>query len=139
LRLLATVPAAATTYTDTGPPITTLSSNIAVPATGTFGVNVADTSRFTWSPNTIAIGWSGTITCTGPNTGTRFEGCTGGASGTYPSGTSVVQVRTTASPIDAAPPLATLNVSLVVDETPADTAQRFTLSDAISLRNSGRG
>jgi prepilin-type N-terminal cleavage/methylation domain-containing protein len=34
--------------------------------------------------------------------------------------------------------LATLNVSLVLDKTPADTRQRFTLNDAISLRNSGR-
>jgi hypothetical protein len=50
----------------------------------------------------------------------------------------VFQDRTTASPVDAAPPLATLNVSLMLDLTPANTMQRFTLSDAISLRNSGR-
>ena len=67
-----------------------------------------------------------------------FTGCTGGLAGTYPSGTNVFQDRTTASPVDAAPPLATLNVSLVLDQTPANTSQRFTLSDAISLRNSGR-
>jgi prepilin-type N-terminal cleavage/methylation domain-containing protein len=36
------------------------------------------------------------------------------------------------------PPLATLNVSLLADQTPADSSQRFTLNDAISLRNSGR-
>ena len=30
------------------------------------------------------------------------------------------------------------NVSLVVDQTPADAKQRFTLTDAISLRNSER-
>ena len=38
----------------------------------------------------------------------------------------------------ASPPLGTVGVSLVVDATPADTRQRFTLSDDITLRNSGR-
>jgi prepilin-type N-terminal cleavage/methylation domain-containing protein len=132
LRLLATVPT--TSWTDTGPPLTTLSSNVTLPSTM---VPVVDTSTFTWSPNTISFGPSGTVTCTG-KTATSFIGCSGGLTGTYPSGTNVVQDRTTASPVDGAPPLATLNVSLVLDQTPANTLQRFTLSDAISLRNSGR-
>jgi prepilin-type N-terminal cleavage/methylation domain-containing protein len=134
LRLLGTVTAPTTSYTDTGPAITTLSSNVTLPA-GT--IPVADTAKFT-SPYTIAFGASGTITCAGPNTATSFVGCTGGVVGTYPSGTSVFQVLTAATPAAAAPPLATLNVSVIVDQTPADTAQRFTLKDAISLRNSGR-
>ena len=132
LRLLTTV--ATTSWTDTGPPLTTLSSNVTLPTTT---IPVVDTSTFNWSPNTISFGPSGTVTCTGKSA-TSFTGCSGGLAATYPSGTSVFQDRTTASPIDAAPPLATLNVSLVLDQTPADTSQRFTLSDAISLRNSGR-
>ena len=100
-------------------------------------IPVVDTSTFTWSPNTISFGTSGTVTCTG-KTATSFTGCSGGLAGTYPSGTQVFQDRTPSSPVDAAPPLATLNVSLVLDQTPANTSQRFTLSDAISLRNSGR-
>jgi len=132
LRLLATVPT--TPWTDTGPALTTLSNNVTLPSTT---VPVVDTSTFTWSPNTISFGPSGTVTCTG-KTATSFIGCSGGLTGTYPSGTNVVQDRTTASPVDGAPPLATLNVSLVLDQTPANTSQRFTLSDAISLRNSGR-
>jgi prepilin-type N-terminal cleavage/methylation domain-containing protein len=132
LRLLTTVPT--TSWTDTGPPLTTLSSNVTLPSTT---IPVVDTSTFTWSPNTISFGPSGTVTCTG-KTVTSFVGCSGGLAGTYPSGTNVFQDRTTASPVDGAPPLATLNVSLVLDQTPANTLQRFTLSDAISLRNSGR-
>jgi prepilin-type N-terminal cleavage/methylation domain-containing protein len=132
LRLLATVPT--TSWTDTGPPLTTLSNNVTLPSTT---IPVVDTSTFTWSPNTISFSPSGTVTCTG-KTATSFIGCSGGLTGTYPSGTNVFQDRTTASPVDGAPPLATLNVSLVLDQTPANTLQRFTLSDAISLRNSGR-
>jgi len=134
LRLLGTVGAGTTSYTDTGPALTALSSSVTLPA-GT--VPVGDTSKFTWSPNTISFGSSGTVTCTG-KTSNSFIGCSGGAAGTYPSGATVQQERTPASPADAAPPLATLNVSLVVDETPANAVQRFTLRDAISLRNSGR-
>ena len=134
LRLLGTVGAGTTSYTDTGPALTALTGNVTLPA-GT--IPVGDTSKFTWSPNTISFGSSGTVTCTG-KTSNSFLGCSGGAAGLYPSGTSVQQERTTASPADPAPPLATLNVSLVVDETPANAVQRFTLQDAISLRNSGR-
>jgi hypothetical protein len=134
LRLLATVTAPTTSWTDTGPPLTTLSSNVTLPNAT---IPVVDTSTFNWSPNTIFLATSGTVTCTG-KTATSFTGCSGGLAGTYPSGTNVFQDRTAASPVDAAPPLATLNVSLVLDQTPANTSQRFTLSDAISLRNSGR-
>ena len=38
-----------------------------------------------------------------------------------------------------APPLGTVGISLVVDQTPGNTSQRFTLTDDIVLRNSGRG
>ena len=134
LRLLGTVGAGTTSYTDNGPPTTTLTSNVTLPAGA---IPVADTSAFTWSPNTISFSSAGTVTCTS-KTATSFTGCSGGASGTYASGTLVSQAQTSASPAASAPPLATLNVTLVTDETPADTVQRFTLKDAISLRNSGR-
>jgi type II secretory pathway pseudopilin PulG len=134
LRLLGTVTAPTTSYTDTGPPLTTLSSNVTLP-NGT--IPVADTSSFTWTPNTISFSTSGTVTCA-TKTLTSFTGCSGGLAATYPSGTQVFQERTPASPADPAPPLATLNVSLVLDSTPVDAKQRFTLNDAISLRNSGR-
>jgi hypothetical protein len=134
LRLLATVSAPTTSYVDTGPAITTLSSAVTLP---TASIPVVDTSKFTWSPNTIAFGPSGIVTCA-TKTSTSFTGCTGGVAGSYPSGTLVFQMRTAASPVDGSPPLATLNVALVADATPADTSQRFTLNDAISLRNSGR-
>jgi hypothetical protein len=132
LRLLATVNT--TSWTDTGPPLTTLTNNVTLPNTT---IPVVDTSTFNWSPNTISFGPSGTVTCTGKSP-TSFTGCSGGLAGTYPSGTSVFQDRTAASPVDPAPPLATLNVSLVLDQTPADASQRVTLADAISFRNSER-
>jgi prepilin-type N-terminal cleavage/methylation domain-containing protein len=134
LRLLGTVGGGTTSYTDTGPALTSLTSSVTLPA-GT--IPVGDTSKFTWPANTISFGSSGIVTCTG-KTSTAFLGCSGGTGGPYPSGTTVQQERTAASPADPAPPLATLNVALVVDETPADAVQRFTLQDAISLRNSGR-
>ena len=134
LRLLGTVGAGTTSWTDNGPALTTLTGNVTLPA-GT--IAVGDTSKFTWSPNTISFGSSGTVTCTS-KTSNSFLGCSGGTAGTYTAGTTVQQERTVASPVDQAPPLATLNVSLVVDDTPANTMQRFTLKDAISLRNSGR-
>jgi type II secretory pathway pseudopilin PulG len=40
--------------------------------------------------------------------------------------------------VTAGPPLATVGVKLVIDQTPADTNRRFTLADTIALRNSGR-
>jgi hypothetical protein len=134
LRLLATVTAPTTSYTDNGPAITSLTSAVTLPTTS---IPVADTSKFTWSPNTISFGSSGTVTCTG-KTSNSFTGCSGGVAGTYPSGTAVFQTTTAASPVSQSPPLATLNVSVVADQTPADAKQRFTLNDAISLRNSGR-
>jgi prepilin-type N-terminal cleavage/methylation domain-containing protein len=134
MRLLATVAAPTTSYPDTGPPTTALSSAVTLPSGA---IPVASTSAFTWSPNTIQFGSSGTVTCTS-QTSTSFTGCSGGVAGAYPSGTPVFLVRNAATPADPAPPLATLNVSLVLDQTPADTQARFTLQDAISLRNSGR-
>jgi prepilin-type N-terminal cleavage/methylation domain-containing protein len=115
-------------------PTTTLSAAVTLPSAT---ISAAATDKFNSGANTISFGSSGTVTCTG-KTATSFIGCSGGLTGTYPSGTNVFQDRTTASPVGAAPPLATLNVSLVLDQTPANTSQRFTLSDAISLRNSGR-
>ena len=72
---------------------------------------------------------SGTITCTG-TTATSFTGCSGGHAGQYPPGMPVFSASS------APPPRATLYVSLVTDQTPADANQRFTLVDAIVLRNS---
>jgi hypothetical protein len=63
-------------------PVTTL------PASTT--VNVASTLGYNSGANTIAVGASGAVTCTGISA-TSFTGCTGGASGTYPTGTTVAR------------------------------------------------
>jgi hypothetical protein len=73
----------ATTLTS---PVTTL------PASTT--INVASTADYNPGANTISVGSSGAVTCTGI-TSTSFTGCTGGTGGTYPTGTSVA--RATAS------------------------------------------
>jgi hypothetical protein len=111
-----------------GPPLTTLNPDLTLTG-GTFTVAVAGTSSFT-APYTISFGSSGTVTCAA-KTATSFTGCVGGLAGTYPTGTQVFQDG-------GVSPLTTLNVSLVADQTPGDASQRFTLSDAISLRNSRR-
>ena len=98
LRLLDTV--TAPPYTDRGPAITSLSSGVTLPTTS---IPVADTAKFTWSPNTISFGSSGTVTCTG-QTATAFTGCSGGVAGSYPSGTPVFQATTAASPAVQSPP-----------------------------------
>jgi hypothetical protein len=73
----------ATTLTS---PVTTL------PATTT--INVASTADYNQGANTISVGSSGAVTCTGI-TPSSFTGCTGGGAGTYPTGTTVA--RATAS------------------------------------------
>jgi type II secretory pathway pseudopilin PulG len=40
--------------------------------------------------------------------------------------------------VTSGPPLSTISVQLIVDQTPADTLRRFELDDTIVLRNSGR-
>jgi type II secretory pathway pseudopilin PulG len=127
LRLLGSTASGTTTFVDGGP--TSLSSNLTVPASGTYTIAVVSTVGFNSGANTISFGASGTVTCTG-TTSTSFTGCSGGGAGTYASGTVV---RNASS---LRPPLATLGVSLVLDKTPADTKQRFTVNDDIDLRNS---
>jgi type II secretory pathway pseudopilin PulG len=120
-----------TSYVDTGP--TALSDNpFTLPSTGTFNVNVAGTANFNSTANTIQFGASGPVTCTGTTSApsASFTGCTGGQPGQYATGTPVYSASS------ARPPLATVSVSLPVDETPADAKQRFLLSDDIALRNS---
>jgi Tfp pilus assembly protein PilX len=63
-------------------PVTTL------PASTT--INVASTLGYNPGSNTISVGSSGVVTCTGISL-TSFTGCTGGAAGTYPTGTSVAR------------------------------------------------
>ena len=134
MRLLTTVTAPTTTYTDNGPPLTTLSGNVTLP-NGT--IPVVDTSSFTWSPNTISFSTLGHRDLHRHDADVvhrlqrrpRAQPIRRDAGLPGPDGVE---------PADAAPPLATLNVSLVLDQTPADAKQRFTLNDAISLRNSGR-
>jgi len=133
LRLLkiVTCPCGASpSYVDSG--TTTLSADVTVPSSGTYTVSVASTSSFnSGGANTITFGSVGSVTCTG-TTSTSFTGCTGGTAGTYTSGTTVDNASTTG------PPLATLSVTLTTDKTPADSTQRFSFSDDIALRNSGR-
>ena len=114
-----------TSYVDTGP--TKLTGNPLTLPSATIGV--ASTTNFNLGANTIAFGASGPITCTG-TTATSFTGCTGGAAGQYPQNMPVYSAST------ARPPSAALTVSLALDKTPANTAQRFVLTDNISLRNS---
>jgi len=116
-----------TSYVDVGP--TSLSSNLTVPTSGTYTVAVVSTTGYGASANTITFGGSGNVSCTGA-TSTTFTGCSGGIPGSYASGTVVNSVSATR------PPLSSLNVSLVLDKTPADTKQRFTLNDVVEFRNS---
>ena len=99
------------------------------PANWKLTINVASTSSFNSTANTIQFGASGPVTCTG-TTATSFTGCTGGQAGQYAKGTPVYSASSTR------PPLSTLSVSLPVDLTPADAKQRYVLSDDIALRNS---
>jgi prepilin-type N-terminal cleavage/methylation domain-containing protein len=114
-----------TSYADTGP--TKLTANPLTLPTATIGVE--STTNFSAGANTIAFGASGPITCTG-TTATSFTGCSGGAAGQYPQNMPVYSAST------ARPPAAALAVSLALDKTPANTAQRFVLTDNIALRNS---
>jgi hypothetical protein len=128
VRLLKNVPAATTSYVDTGP--TSLIDNpFTLPSTGTFPVNVASTAGFNSGANTIQFGASGPVTCTG-TTSTSFTVCSGGQPGQYATGTPVYSAST------GRPPLSTLTVTLPIDQTPADAKQRSVLSDDIALRNS---
>jgi hypothetical protein len=68
-------------------PVTTL------PASTT--INVASTLGYNSGPNTISVGASGAVNCTGL-TATSFTGCTGGTAGTYATGASVARATATA-------------------------------------------
>lgn len=70
---------------------TTLTSAVTLPAAT---INVAATTGYNPGTNTISVGPSGVVTCTGI-TATTFTGCTGGAAGTYATGSTVA--RATAS------------------------------------------
>jgi hypothetical protein len=70
---------------------TTLTSAVTLPGAT---INVASTTGYNSGSNTIAVGSSGAVTCTGI-TATTFTGCTGGAAGTYATGARVS--RATAS------------------------------------------
>jgi prepilin-type N-terminal cleavage/methylation domain-containing protein len=123
LRLLKNV--TGTSYVDTGP--TKLTANPLTLPSATIGV--VSTSNFNAGANTIAFGASGPITCTGTSA-TSFTGCSGGQPGQYAQNTPVYNAST------SRPPSAALSVSLALDKTPANTNQRFVLTDNISLRNS---
>jgi prepilin-type N-terminal cleavage/methylation domain-containing protein len=114
-----------TSYIDTGP--TKLTGNPLTLPSATIGV--LSTANFSSGANTIAFGASGPISCTG-TTGTSFTGCSGGAPGQYPQNMPVYSAST------ARPPSTAVSVSLALDKTPANTAQRFVLTDSIALRNS---
>jgi prepilin-type N-terminal cleavage/methylation domain-containing protein len=114
-----------TSYVDNGP--TSLTDNPLTLPSAT--INVASTSGFNAGANTIAVGASGAVSCTG-TTSTSFTGCSGGHAGQYAKGAPVDNASSTQ------PPSATLVVTLPVDLTPVDAKQRFVLADAITLRNS---
>src|SRR5262245_60598837 len=63
-------------------PVTTL------PASTT--INVASTLGYNAGANTISVGSSGAVSCTGISA-TSFTGCTGGVAGTYVTGTTVAR------------------------------------------------
>jgi hypothetical protein len=66
---------------------TTLTSPVTtLPASTT--INVASTTGYNSGSNTISVGSSGAVTCTGI-TATTFTGCTGGTAGTYATGATV--------------------------------------------------
>ncbi len=68
---------------------TTLTSPVTtLPASTT--INVASTTGYNSGSNTISVGSSGAVTCTGI-TSTTFTGCTGGTAGTYATGTTVAR------------------------------------------------
>ena len=131
LRLLTSV--ATTSWTDTGPPLTTLSSNVTLPTPRFRGRHVDvhlvaehDLLRHVRDRDVHR-----------EDARHRSRAAAAASPATYPSGTQVFQDD--AAPIDAAPPLATLNVSLVLDQTPGeDTSAALHADDMISLRNSGR-
>jgi len=64
---------------------TTLTSAVTLPAAT---INAASTTGYDSGSNTISVGSSGPVTCTGV-TSTTFTGCTGGVAGTYATGTTV--------------------------------------------------
>jgi hypothetical protein len=70
---------------------TTLTSPVTtLPASTT--INVASTADYNHGSNTISVGSSGVVTCTGI-TSTSFTGCTGGVAGTYSAGTTVARAN----------------------------------------------
>ena len=112
------------------PPVSTGPTSLTTPVTlPAATIDVGSTASFNSGPNGIIIGSSGVVSCAGTESA-RFTGCSGGQPGPYAAGTPVNSAST------AAGPQITLSVSLAVDATPADTRQRFTLSDDIVLRNS---
>jgi prepilin-type N-terminal cleavage/methylation domain-containing protein len=124
LRLLKNI-ASGTSYIDLGP--TSLTDNpLTLPS---LTIGVASTSNFNSGANTITIGPSGVVSCTG-TTLTSFAGCSGGQAGQYPQGMPVYSASS------ARPPRMNLAVTLPVDKTPATSSQRFVLTDNIVLRNS---
>jgi Tfp pilus assembly protein PilX len=66
---------------------TTLTSPVTLP---TAAINVASTADYNPGANTISVGSSGPVTCTG-TTPTSFTGCTGGTADIYATGTPVAR------------------------------------------------
>ena len=72
---------------------TALTAPVTLPAAT---ITVASTLGYNPGSNTISVGPSGVVTCTGI-TATTFTGCTGGVAGTYGSGTTVARATDSAS------------------------------------------
>jgi len=127
VRLLRNVPSSTLSFVDLGP-TTTTDNPLTLPSST---INVVNTAGYNSGANTIVLGPSGTINCTG-TTSTSFTGCSGGQAGKYPSGMTVQNAST------VRPPDLTLGVTLKVSTRPhkATGASAFTLVDNIALRNS---
>jgi prepilin-type N-terminal cleavage/methylation domain-containing protein len=158
-----------------------------ISGSGTYNIIAADTSAFPSAAITVAVGASGSLSCTGNTSPTTLTGCTRGVIGTYPAGSALrgtanytwctkdkagavatapgagapyslwryggtscsgtgrkvadhltTHLVFTAYTAPVAGYLGTLGVTLPVDLTPADPMQRYTLTDDVVLRNSGR-
>ena len=166
---------------------TVTTASLTIPVSGTYTISVAHTSAFPLVSGRVlvSLGTAGTSACTG-KTPTTLTVCSGGASGTYLTGTTAKALANytwctrdkagnaaatagagpyslwrysgdscsgtgrktadhltthlvfTAYTAPAGGNLGTLGVSLPVDLRPADGRQRYTLTDEVVLRNSGR-
>jgi prepilin-type N-terminal cleavage/methylation domain-containing protein len=119
----------------------------AVDAAGKESSGTAASITFaTGSTNSVSVSWTPVVGFTYKVYG-RDDGSTTVEGLRQLAATSTSPFVDTGTPLTSltpplgitAPPLGTVSIALVVDATPGNTTQRFTLADDIVLRNSGRG